>query len=83
MFAQQVPPERDALKPFANGKVVEFVKWALGVVVMVLVAYYTSLGTINERVTAVETREQAHFEEVMRSLERIEKQVTALQERGR
>lgn len=83
MFAQQQTPERDALKPFANGKVVEFIKWALGVVVMVLVAYYTSLGTINERVTAVETREQAHFDELMRSLERIEKQIATLQERGR
>lgn len=82
-MAFHAPPERDALKPFGNGKVLAFIKWAIGIVAVILMSYYTSLGTINERVTAVETREQAHFDELMRSLERIEKQIATLQARGR
>lgn len=71
-------PERDALRPLANGKLVGLGKLVLGLVVTALVSYFTALGAIEQRVTRVETKEEAHFEEVMRQLDRIEAELIRL-----
>lgn len=69
---------RSALRPLANGKLVELGKWVVGLVVTALVAYYTAVGAIEQRVTRVETREETHFAEVLRQLDRIESELIRL-----
>lgn len=64
--------DRDALRPLGNGKLLSFGRFVLGLIVSVLVAYYSAQLAIEQRVTRVETKEEAHFEEVLRRLQRIE-----------
>jgi hypothetical protein len=73
---QQGP--RDALRPLANGKLVELGKFVLGLTVTILVAYFTAMQTIEQRVTRVETKEETHFQEVLRQLDRIETELIRL-----
>lgn len=70
--------QRSALRPLANGKLVELGKWVLTLVVTALVAYFTALGAIDQRVTRVETKEETHFQEVLRQLDRIEAELVRL-----
>lgn len=51
-----------------NGKSAQILQWIMTGVIAALVGYYTALGATRERLTAVETREQAHFEEIQRTL---------------
>jgi hypothetical protein len=72
--------ERDALRPLANGKLLAFGRFVLGIVVTVLVAYYSAQAAITERLTRVETLQQSNFQEVLRSLDRIQADITRLRD---
>lgn len=58
-----------------NGKTGEVMRMAFFAIVSALVAYYTTLGTLQQRVAAIESTEKAHFEELMRAVSRIETDV--------
>lgn len=73
--------ERSALRPLANGKLVEAGKLFFGLVVAALVAYFTALNTIEQRVTRVETMEETHFQEVLRRLDRMENKIDKIEDR--
>lgn len=54
-----------------NGKG-ELLRWAAGMALAAIVSYYTAINTLNVRVTTIDTREQTRFEEMQRTLSRIE-----------
>lgn len=60
--------------PF-NGKTGEYVRWALGVALAGLVAYFTAIGTIQAQIAVVIERERNHYDEIIRRLDRIENKV--------
>lgn len=70
------PPS--ALRPLANGKLVEFGRWALGLLVTVLVAYFTAMGAIENRLTRVETQQEQTEKAILRQLDRIEAELIRL-----
>lgn len=55
-----------------NGRTGEFLRWVIGLVLAGLVAYFTAIGSIRERVGNIDTREQSHFDEVQRTLIRMD-----------
>lgn len=55
-----------------NGKTGEMVRWLLAVVVAILVSYYTAAISTEQRLTAVETTQRLNFEEIQRTLGRLE-----------
>lgn len=72
-----------------NGRRNGEVWWRLaGLAVAGLVAYFTAIGAIREdvqavngRVDVIEQREESHFDEVQRTLLRIERAVERLEQR--
>lgn len=54
-----------------NGKA-EWLRMGVVFAVSGIVAYFTAINTLNVRVTAIDTREQTRFEEMQRTLSRIE-----------
>ena len=65
-----------------NGKTGEYVRYLIGMGIAALVAYFTAQGALQERVSKVETLEQSHFEEVQRSLQRIERFMERIEATG-
>ena len=61
-----------------NGKTGEVVRWAFGMILAAVVAYFTAIGSISERVAVVETKENLHFEELKSSLAEIKAELRAL-----
>lgn len=61
-----------------NGKTGELVRWLLGIVTAALISYYTALGAIENRVTAVETKQEAQFGELQRSFSDIRTDIREL-----
>ncbi len=73
-----------------NGKTGEVLRWAFGMVMAAVVAYFTGQIATERRFAAIESRvesraavEQQHFEEIQRALTRIEGQLIRLEERRR
>jgi demethoxyubiquinone hydroxylase (CLK1/Coq7/Cat5 family) len=54
-----------------NGKTGEVLRWAIGLALAALVAHYTAVA----RISVMEEREENHYGEVMRKLERIERKI--------
>lgn len=73
------PGQRSALRPLANGKLVEFGRWIVGLLVTALVAYFTALGAIEQRLTRVETKQESTEQEVLRRLDRIENKLDRIE----
>lgn len=72
-----------------NGKTGEYIRYVIGLGLAGLVAYYTAIGTLREsvsvvngRVGVVEQREQGHFDEVLRRLDRIERTMERIEATG-
>jgi hypothetical protein len=70
---------RDALRPLANGKLVELGKWVITLVITAMVAYFTAQTAIENRLTIVETRQQYAEQEVLRRLDRIENKLDRIE----
>lgn len=51
-----------------NGKTGEVLRWLLGMVSAALIAYFTAQSAIEQRVTAVETRQSAQYEDLQRQV---------------
>ena len=64
-----------------NGKTGELLRWAFGLVLAGVVAYFTSIGTISEEVARVHEREDNHFNEVLRRLEIMQTDIRELRNR--
>ncbi len=72
-----------------NGKTGEYVRYLIALVAAGFVAYWSAQITIEHRLTktdddlsSVKTLEQAHFDEVQRSLIRIERAIERIEETG-
>lgn len=72
-----------------NGKTGEVLRWVLGISLGCVVAYYTAQIEIERRLTmtdgavsAIRTLEEAHFQEVQRSLTRIERAIERIEATG-
>lgn len=81
IFTEEPDVPRSALRPLANGKLVELGKLVLGLVVTALVSYFTALGAIENRLTRVETKQESTEAEVLRRLDRIENKIDKIEER--
>lgn len=58
-----------------NGRTGEVVRWAIGIVLAGIVAYFTALGAMQAQIAVVIERERNHYEEIVRRLDRIEQKV--------
>ncbi len=78
IITDDTPVPRDALSPLGNGKLVSLGRWILSTAVTVLVAYYSAQIAIEQRITRVETRQESNFQEVLRTLDRVEAELVRL-----
>jgi hypothetical protein len=58
-----------------NGKTSEWMKWSIALAVAALTSYFTAKQQISERVTVIDTREQARWEEMQRRFDGLEGKV--------
>lgn len=65
-----------------NGKTGEMLRWVIGLMIAGLVYYFSGIGALQERVSKVETLEESHFQEVQRSLVRIERFMERIEATG-
>lgn len=80
----------------ANGKTGELLRYVIGLALAAIVAYFSGqiatnktiadtnerVSTTNGHVSVIESREQSHFEEVQRSLIRIERFMERIEATG-
>lgn len=71
-----------------NGKTGEVLRWILGLVLAGIVAYFGAQSAIENRVAAnegavqtIKATEQNHFEEIQRTLSRIEAEMIRLRDK--
>lgn len=64
-----------------NGKSYEWVRYIGGLILAGLIAYFTTLGTINQAVAEVRERENNHFSEVLRRLDVLQADIRELRDR--
>lgn len=55
-----------------NGRTGEWIRWLGGMVVAGIVAYLTAMGAMQKQIAIIDTREQTRWEEVQRTLTRME-----------
>lgn len=55
-----------------NGKSNAILRWLAGLVLAAIVSYFTAISAITERIAVVEERENNHYMELLRRLDRIE-----------
>lgn len=55
-----------------NGKTGEMLRWAFGLVLAGIVAYFTSTGALQAQLAVITERENNHYSELLKRLERIE-----------
>lgn len=53
-------------------------RWILGLLASAVIAYYTTVGTIQTRTAVLEEREQDHFSEVLRRLDQMASDIKAI-----
>lgn len=58
-----------------NGWTGEALRWVAGLILAGVVSYYTAIGSIKARIGVIEERENNHYSEVMRKLDRIERKL--------
>lgn len=59
----------------------EYIRWGVGVAAAALVAYFTTIATIEAGLAQVQERELNHFEEVLRRLDLLQADVRELRTR--
>ena len=64
-----------------NGKTGEIIRYVIGLGLAAIVAYFTALGSVQTSVAVIDSREQQHFDEIQRGLQRIERAVERLEQR--
>lgn len=64
-----------------NGRTGEYLRWLIGIGVAGLAAYVTAMGAIQVEVSAIKTRQDAQFSEVLRRLEILQDDVRELRTR--
>ena len=64
-----------------NGKTGEYARYAIGLIIAGLVAYFTTIGTLNQAVAQVREREDNHFSEVLRRLDILQQDIRDLRDR--
>lgn len=71
MTSLQLTDPPDDRRTFAslNSKTGEALRWIFMLAVGAIVSYYTAVGTLENRLTALETTQQNQFLELRRSLE--------------
>lgn len=72
-----------------NGRTGELVRYLIGLGLAAVVAYFTAIGQLREsqtetngKLSVIDQREQSHFEEVQRSLIRIERFMERIEANG-
>lgn len=55
-----------------NGKTGEMLRWVLGLVLAAVVAYFTSTGAMQAQLAVITERENNHYHEMLKRLDRIE-----------
>lgn len=64
-----------------NGKTGEWLRYIGGLILAGLIAYFTTLGTLNQAVAEVREREDNHFSEVLRRLDVMQQDIRELRDR--
>ena len=64
-----------------NGKTAEYARYVFGLLLDALIAYFTTLSTLNQAVTEVRERENSHFSEVLRRLDVLQADIRELRDR--
>ena len=64
-----------------NGHAGDYLRWLIGVGAAGLVAYFTTISTIESGLAAVREREENHFEEVLRRLDQVQADIREIRNR--
>lgn len=64
-----------------NGRTGEYMRWAGGLILAGLVAYLTTVGTMQTEIEKVRTTEDAHFNEILRTLQEMKVDIRELRNR--
>ena len=67
---------RSLTRPF-NGKTGEVLRWLIGGLVVALISYFTSLGAQQERMAKLESKQDAQYEAIQRSLQDLKSDVSS------
>lgn len=68
--------------PPSNGKG-DFLRWLIGVAMAAMVAYFTTISTLNQGLAEVRERQKNQFEEIMRRLEMLQIDIRDMRSRER
>lgn len=60
-----------------NGKTGEMLRWVFGLVLAAVVAYFTSTGALQAQLAVITERENNHYSELLKRLDRIENKLDA------
>lgn len=64
-----------------NGKTGEFIRYVAGLALAGLVAYFTTVGTMNRELGEVRTKQEQNFEELLRRLDVLQADIRELRNR--
>lgn len=64
-----------------NGRTGEYLRYVIGLALAALIAYFTTIGTLNQAVAQVREREDNHFSEVLRRLDILQQDIRELRDR--
>lgn len=64
-----------------NGRTGEYIRYVVGLILAGIIAYFTTIGTLNQAVTEVREREDNHFSEVLRRLDVLQGDIRELRDR--
>lgn len=64
-----------------NGKTGEYIRYVMGLILAGIIAYFTTIGTLDKAVAQVREREDNHFSEVLRRLEILQQDIRELRDR--
>lgn len=73
------PDRRHAVDHVESGKSGEWIRWGVSLILAALVAY----GTVQAQLSAIEATNNARFDEIQRSLSRIERWMERREDIGR
>ena len=69
------------MSPLVNGKTGDYMRWVAGLILAGVVAYFTTVGTMNREIGEVRTKQDQNFMEVLRRLDVMQADIRELRDR--
>lgn len=78
IFTEEAQGPRSALRPLANGKLVELFKLIGALFLSAMVAYFTAEAETKVSIAVVTERENNHFQELKNSIADLKEEIRAM-----